>query len=267
MREDHAKVWEDSYNEIFGNIVEKPNPTPNSYLPLEYFQPEGLSLSLLPSSSQENIPSTTYSQPSYSSAPTQMASHPPPSSSSTQSNADWSFLIQQISELRESNRTLESRLQGVTNELSDLKLKKRLATTPSSLNSTYSTNQSMNMSSQSQLLTGWHSFAPQPELAVSVWKAAPVEVEGGCTRNEKFVEMLGYPIETLKNNFTCSKLVRKQDLCPEFREKGTSGRDWPRKTQIITAFGLRDVWITISPVHTHNNVIKYYIVHLMDYHS
>lgn len=80
--------------------------------------------------------------------------------------------------------------------------------------------------------------------------------------NNKFVEMLGYPLDVLRNNFTCSKLVRKKDLCPENRDTPT--RDWPKRTQIVTAYGLRDVFITISPVNDQFSNPKYYITHILE---
>lgn len=244
--EDPTKIWEDTYNELFGpseNRIQPYTAPPASFNNQSFdpyvFQPESLLL-----------PDMGVSRNATPSAPTQMEIPPTPSSLPNMSGTDWNFLVQQITELREGNKSLENKLLGVSHELSDLRTKKP----PRS----------------ESLLTGWHTFQPQQELAISVWKATSPE-EGGCPRNvliecnEKFVEMLGYPLDTLKNNFTCSRLVRKQDICPENREK--NGREWPKRTQIITAFGLRDVFITISPVHDQTSVVKYYIVHILEAHS
>ncbi len=69
-------------------------------------------------------------------------------------------------------------------------------------------------------------------------------------------------MEVLRNNFTCGKLIRKKDICPDDREN--NGRNWPKKTQVITAFGLKDVFITISPVTDQFSNPKYYIVHILE---
>lgn len=110
----------------------------------------------------------------------------------------------------------------------------------------------------------WHSFSPQLDLAISVWKALPdrhgsnILIE--C--NNKFIEMIGYPIETLRNNFLCCQLIRKSDLCN--KNPSSNQREWPKRTQIITAFGLKDVFITISPVTDQHSRPKYYITHILE---
>jgi hypothetical protein len=242
--EDPSRVWEDTYNEIFGQNTPdnriQPYTPPSNFTNQSFdpyvFQPESLLLADM------GLPRT----PPLHSAPTQMAIPRTPSSSNL-TGPDWNFLVQQISELRDSNKNLENRLSGVTHELSDMKVKPKPSTV--------------------SLVTGWHTFQPQPDLAISVWKATTPDEEGSPRNvlvecNQKFVDMLGYGVDTLKNNFTCNRLVRKQDICPENRDK--NGREWPKRTQIITAFGFRDVYITISPVHDQSNVVKYYIVHILD---
>jgi len=244
--EDSTKIWEDTYNELFGqnsseNRIQPYNPPAsfgNQSFDPYVFQPESLLLPDMGASMRNPL----HSAPTQMELPTQ---NPLPSMGGN----DFNFLVQQIQELRDGNKNLEGKLLGVTHELSDMQSKNKLA--------------------RESMLTGWHTFQPQQDLAISVWKASALE-EGGCTKNvliecnERFVEMLGYPIDTLKNNFTCSRLVRKQDICPENRDK--NGREWPKRTQIITAFGLRDVFITISPVHDHTNIVKYYIVHILETH-
>jgi len=163
---------------------------------------------------------------------------------------DLTFLVQQIKELHESNKNLENKLLGVTSELVDMK--------KTGLND-----------KQLTVLGGWHTFSPQQELAISVWKSAS-NAEGQCSRNilveanSKFVQLLGYSMDVLKNNFACTNMIRKQDICPDGRD-GKNARDWPKRTQIITAFGLKDVFITITPVQEGKNLPpKYFLVYMLE---
>jgi len=284
MMFDDPSVWEDTYKELFGDSTSSLSPQqpflastafPSDFSPLNDFQPQTLLITEMPSSLEDKpsspSPNSIALGMSYNGLSASMATSMPnpvspvqnmlsplptiqlpPSSPSVPSSVgggiDLSFLIQQITELRDSNKHLENKLFSVSQELHDMKVVKPKP--PQTLASVSP--------------TGWVSFGPQPDLAISVWRAH-VDACGDNTLiecNNKFVDMIGYPLEVLRNGFTCSKLVRRKDLCPENRENPS--RDWPKRTQIVTAFGLRDVFITISPVNDQFGKPKYYITHILE---
>jgi len=253
--EDPARYWEETYNELFGGIVpqiQQVSPPTNyntaiePYNPYNY-EPDPLILSEMPDALRSyNSPIEVTNMAFDDSSSPQIQ----PSSS----NNDLTFLVEQIKELHESNKNLESKLIGVTSELIDMRRDTVLNNTQQMVNNS---------------LGGWYSFGPQNELAISVWRAVPAP-EGTCPKNvlveanAKFVQMLGYSMEVLKNNFHCNNLVRKQDICPDNRDN-KNGREWPKRTQIITAFGMKDVFITITPVQEHKtSAPKFFLVYILE---
>jgi hypothetical protein len=257
-RGEPTRYWEDTYNEIFGDIVpaisqiqnpNAPNATPpqvEAFNPYSY-EPDPLILSGFDTPNQTN-----------SSA---MALYNPPPIQQLQSNnsnggglsADSvNFLVQQIRELSENNKSLESKLYDANRELSSLR-----------------SSNPMTEQNQKAITTlgGWNNFTPQGELAVSVWKPVGPAM-GGCTKNvliecnDKFVSLLEYSIDTLKDDFVCSNMIRKQDLC------SGGNRDWPKRTQIVTARGLKEVFITITPVADQlTGQPKLYLLYLLEVNS
>lgn len=225
------------------------------------FQPAELQISEMPPLAPM-IAVTAYGRPQTSAVPLvspERPFHPP---QHTLVNNDLSFLIQQMAELRESNQELQKRLALVSSELVDIK-----AGQPQSPQNASLAAALQNPNGSELVMSSWYKFspvAPASEVAVSIWQAVKpycgTNVLVEC--NAKFVEMLGYPLEYLQNSFTCGKLVRKQDICPANREN--PGRNWPKRTQVITAFGLKEVYLTISPVMDNDPHPKFYILHFLE---
>jgi hypothetical protein len=103
---------------------------------------------------------------------------------------------------------------ALAQQLAELRQKVKLSNTenksPSSSNDPKD-NKDKNIQTDS-LLTGWQSFAPQPELAISVWQAAegddqgpdcPLNVLIDC--NEKFVKLVGYPKASFRRTSTAAR--------------------------------------------------------------
>lgn len=261
-----SKMWEETYAELFGvakenNFSSLLNSTyasgPRKERPQMGFQPDPLILTELDEEKKSHGP-TYYSAPQPSMSATQVEAFIPknqtwapkqvqqvpqemPIPKSTANSPNVSLLLQQIQELREMNTQLEKKLNFVSNELTDLKLK-------------------------SPMRHGWITLTPQSELAISVWKSVTSSSQGTqnvlVECNERFVDILGYPVEVLRNNFPCSKMIRRKDLLPSDPDGGRL--EWPKKTQIVTAKGMRDVFIIIYPVLDADSVIQYFVVHLMD---
>jgi len=255
-----GNYWEDTYKELFGAIL--PIDSLTSYnlssagsdalTPfVSTYEPEPLIISAMSSTPPQQMSPINYNPLSI----TTMALELPQSNNNTQIVGglnDLSFLLEQIKELHESNRDLANKLNTVTNELIGIK--------KDSLNDKKLT-----------VLGGWHTFGSQQQqdLAISVWKATHVE-DGQCSRNflvegnNKFVELLGYPMDVLKNNFACTNMIRKQDLSPDSKDKNCE-REWPKRTRIITAYGEAEVFITITPVQDcKNGPPKYFVVYMLE---
>jgi hypothetical protein len=99
-------------------------------------------------------------------------------------------------------------------------------------------------------------------LAISVWKNIGYSSNILVECNNKFVELLGFPMEHLRNNFSCAKLIKRDSDYSR-----NNGREWPKRTQIVTAEGFKDVFMTINPVSDQNSVVKYYVLHILEVHS
>jgi len=163
---------------------------------------------------------------------------------------------------------------ALAQQLAELRQKVKLNTEnklSSSNNGTLDSKDSKDKNIQTDsLLTGWQSFAPQPELAISVWQAAegddqgpdcPLNVLIDC--NEKFVKLVGYPKDVLQKDFYCSKIIRKQDMCQENSNDGKVAYG-PKKIQIFTATVTKDVQITVTPVTDQNSIPKFFIMHILE---
>jgi len=252
--EDPNKMWEDTYNELFGGtIADQLQPPPRrgsmDFNPFSY-QPDSFILSEIPSSPlQYNRAIVTNMPPAT----------PPPQPSNSY---DFDYLLQQIRELHDSNKTLESKLMGVTNELIDMK---KSPTIPNLLNPSGVNNRPLLTGTASQ--TGWHSFGSQQDVAVSLWKTTGTAMGNVLLEcNTKFVQLLGYSLEVLGNNFNCTNMIRQQDLCGD----KDNCKAWPKRTQIITATGLKDVFVTITPVQNGTEKVtcantKYFLVNMTEY--
>lgn len=249
--EDPNKMWEDTYNELFGGtIADQLQPPPRrgslDFNPFSY-QPDSFILSEIPSSPLQYNRAVVTNMP---------PATPPPQPSNSY---DFDYLLTQIRELHDSNKTLESKLMGVTNELIDMKKSPAI---PNLLNpSGMSNNRPLLAASQ----TGWHSFGNQQDVAISLWKTTGTAVGNVLLEcNTKFVQLLGYSLEVLGNNFNCTNMIRQQDLCGD----KDNCKAWPKRTQIITATGLKDVLVTITPVQTGKDKLpantKYFLVNMTE---
>jgi len=102
----------------------------------------------------------------------------------------------------------------------------------------------------------WHSFAPQ-DFAISVWKATNTPGFNYLIEcNERFVDLVGFPIEQLRNSFSGQKLFISKTLF--------SQKDWPKRTQIATAYGFKEVFITLYPMFADVASNKYFILHMIE---
>jgi len=245
--------WEENFQDFFQSQQTPISPNmssngTNNFIPnspsqaIELYNPLNFQndTSLLPDLSQENF------SPSSSSSLT-----PPPLTPNSAIYSDMNFLIQQIADLKNSNQTLENKLSGLSQELLEIRKETKLV-------GQISTN----------VMSGWHSFAPQSELAVSIWKPMGNTICSGnilLECNNKFVDLVGYPTEVLRENFFCSNLIRREDLCED--NKAVSCRNWPKRTKIITANGMKEVFITISPIHEGANKSeppKYFLMYILE---
>jgi len=149
----------------------------------------------------------------------------------TVSNMELNSLIQEISQLKEANKSLESQLANRSTQSNPLPM--------AALN----TNASM-----------WNSFG-YPSVAFSVWRTT---ANGTmlCECNERFVDLVGYPFSILKNNFSSSHLFYDigglQSIIPN---------DWANKSKIMTPTGLKDVHVCVHNAQGSNDVL---IVQMMD---
>lgn len=135
------------------------------------------------------------------------------------SNIELNFLIQQISELKESNKDLENRLVQVTSELLESKSK------PS-----------------------WHSFGMPTGFGFSVWESISKQEHKLIECNQSFAEISGYSITDLQKSFPLKKLIVGVDP--------TNPPLTPISTQLILATGeLREVTVFLNKVPNTNNFV------------
>jgi len=133
------------------------------------------------------------------------------------SNIELNFLIQQISELRDANKDLESRLISVTSELLESKSR-----------------------------DSYYSFGLPTGVAFSVWQTASSEEHRLLECNQSFAEISGYPISSLQHGFSFKRLIVGVDP--------TSLSFFPVKTHMITANGdLKEVTIILNKMPNTNN--------------
>jgi hypothetical protein len=75
--------------------------------------------------------------------------------------------------------------------------------TPNNSNSINSNNSSGRMDSGMT----WNSIVPQQDFAISVWKGTSTPGLNYLVEcNDRFLDLVGYSLEILKNNFPCQKL-------------------------------------------------------------
>lgn len=103
----------------------------------------------------------------------------------------------------------------------------------------------------------WNSIVPQQEFAISVWKGTNTPGLNYLVEcNNRFIDLVGFSLDTLKNNFPCQKLFISKAF--------SSQKDWPKRTQISTAYGYKDVYLTIYPLIGDLSANKYFIVNMLE---
>ena len=118
-------------------------------------------------------------------------------------------------------------------------------------------NNSNNNGNNNSNKVQWHTFSTQQEFGISVWKGTNTPGLNYLVEcNSKFIDLVGYNLNQLKNNFPCQKL---------FVSKAFGQKDWPKRTQIATAFGFKDVYLTIYPlIGDLSTPNKYFIVNMLE---
>lgn len=162
------------------------------------------------------IPAEVVSTPKQATAHIAQLSQP---GLSNVSNIELNFLIQQISELKESNKDLESRLIQVTSELLESRAK------PS-----------------------WYSFGISTGLAFSVWRTISSEEHKLLECNQAFADISGYSITTLQHELSFKKII-----------VGIDPRNAPLapiSTHLITAIGeLKEITVFLNQVPNSSNFV------------
>jgi len=187
-----------------------------------------------------------------------------------------SLLTQQMIEIKTSNKSLENKLNKVTDELDSMK------TNPTKDVTLFGKDHN------------WFSFQEQPDLSISVWKPSYLGTNKHLILvecNARFKDLVGYPDDILKNNFSASRLINWQmEICPRFREAITKiahtesvsplsfdekQKDAPCdaallntitfKTQINVMTGPKFVQITIQPIKDQNDTaVKYFVMQILE---
>lgn len=179
-------------------------------------------------------------------------------------------LSQEMAELKHSNKALETRLSHVTQELDEVKV----ANTPKTI--------------QLFPTSKWYSFHEQADLSISVWRPQMIDNKKKLVLTEcngRFKQLVGYSDEVLSNAFTANQLIDWQsEICPRFRENfGTCdnsqydfshSKDDPSRfkpislrTQIKSVTGFKDVMITLQPIRSYKNELKYFLMHMLEIHK
>jgi len=174
-------------------------------------------------------------------------------------------LTQQMAEIRESTKNLESKLNRLSDEVEQVKISVEART--------------MQLFPRSN---NWNEFyPPQEDLSISLWAFRHL----GDTKslilvecNARFKDLLGYPDQLLKNNFSADRLLNwQQEICPHFHEgmkidkpagdcllDPISSKTISFRTQINVASGVKDAMITIHPICSSNQQLKYFLMHILE---
>lgn len=140
------------------------------------------------------------------------------------------FIYQQMSEIRETNSHLERKLLSP-----ELEMRERI----------------------SRQSPQWYSFVPQQDFAISVWQGTGTPGHNYLAEcNERFVELTGFSMDQLRNNFPTQKLFINKQIY--------ASKEWPKRTQIATAYGLKEVYLTIYPLVSDLTTNKYFIVNMLE---
>lgn len=147
-------------------------------------------------------------------------------------DAEFNHLLLEITNLNENNKSLESKIQSLCDELLEMKkgpVKKK------------------NEGTMTQ-----QAVMESPNAAVSMWVASFTDlILVEC--DNKFVQLMGLPMDILKDNFPFSRVL----------ENTPTDHNWPKKVKISTLSGLKDVLMTINML-TDGTTAKYFVVHILE---
>lgn len=171
-------------------------------------------------------------------------------------------LAQQMVDLKHSNKSLEVKINQVTEELEQMK------------------------AANNQIISrkDWFAFKSQEsDLSIAVWRPTFINdtkqlILIEC--NTRFKELVGYSEEVLANNFNANTLLNWQmEVCPNFRSSVLQAADIDDcddkflnfvplnlRTKINVASGMKDVQISIHPIKDSINgkTLKYFLMHVLE---
>eukprot|EP01114_Cavostelium_apophysatum_P015870 TRINITY_DN4410_c0_g1_i1.p1 TRINITY_DN4410_c0_g1~~TRINITY_DN4410_c0_g1_i1.p1 ORF type:complete len:512 (+),score=90.43 TRINITY_DN4410_c0_g1_i1:577-2112(+) len=173
-------------------------------------------------------------------------------------NADMSSLFAQINHLRETNKSLESQLGNMSQEL--VGMRKAGGVPP-------------NTGAPNVIVQPPTPAAPTPaahDLAISVWQTTRDGRSSLIECNDRFVNLLGYPLDALKSGFSCTRLIPQHIIDADDLFDAASGGQTristPQRTQMITAEGLKDVYVIFTPLPILDPNVspacKYWVIHV-----
>lgn len=150
--------------------------------------------------------------------------------SSTISNMELNHLIQQISELKDTNKVLESKLLNITSEL------------------TRSQNQNQNQNFISNTNTSddaknnfiWNSSCFSSNIALSVWLITQNDEKILMECNDKFMKLIGKPTGIRSEELNWNDLLMGYNLFND--------NSYPQKIAIKTYNGIKEVYVTVNLV-------------------
>jgi len=199
------------------------NQSPSSISPA----PIELNSKIFKVSNTGNSPNLTYQDGGFDTAYSRTTSN-------SISDQELDLLMREAVHLEEHNKNLEVKLVGLTNELSMLK--------------------EVSKTNRGNLI--WHQLRPKhalQNLAVSVWKGIPESNHLLVECNRRFVDLVGYSENQLRDHFTSNKLLQSID----------SSISSTRLIKVNTAQGLKNVFASINPIQDEFNC-QYIIIQMLE---
>jgi PAS domain-containing protein len=113
---------------------------------------------------------------------------------------------------------------------------------------------------------GWYDLGDQSldNIPVSVWRSSSAACQNTLIEcNDAFVELLGLPVEVLRTGFTCQQMMTK--ACRDAEESGIPlcQQHWLRRTQINSVQGLKDVFMSITPIASPTSDDLFFVIHFL----
>jgi len=146
---------------------------------------------------------------------------------------EYNNLLLEITNLNENNKSLETKLQSLCEEL--VEMKKAVPT-----------------KRRTEGPLTQQAVMENPNVSVSMWMASFTDlVLVEC--DQRFVQIMGLPMDILKDNFPFSRVL----------ENTPSDHNWPKKVKISTLSGSKEVLMTINML-TDGTTVKYFVVHILE---